>query len=147
MRNGTVFPRQSSAPLTSGTGYGYWPDSIAYIPDRLQLEDTVRKLLRGETARLPTKRFEFLPTPTRSDARNKGSPSMLLRKYIPLSCRVRILEDGWFDASGGRTNPEFVEWLMAWPIAWTDLKPLATDRLHTWLLGLSPFSLRDSDRE
>jgi hypothetical protein len=28
-----------------------------------------------------------------------------------------------------------VEWLMAWPIGWTDLKPLAMDRWHSWRQG------------
>jgi len=31
---------------------------------------------------------------------------------------------------GGQLNPNWVEWLMGWPIGWTDLKPLATDRCH-----------------
>ena len=29
---------------------------------------------------------------------------------------------------GGSLNPTWVEWLMGWPLGWTDLKPLATDR-------------------
>ena len=29
-----------------------------------------------------------------------------------------------------RLNPEWVEWLMGWPIGWTDLKPLEMDRCH-----------------
>jgi hypothetical protein len=29
---------------------------------------------------------------------------------------------------GGQLNPTWVEWLMAWPIGWTDCEPLATDR-------------------
>jgi hypothetical protein len=33
----------------------------------------------------------------------------------------------------GILNPEFSEWLMAWPIGWTDLKPLATDKFQQWL--------------
>ena len=28
----------------------------------------------------------------------------------------------------GQLNPTWVEWLMGWPLGWTDLKPLATDR-------------------
>jgi hypothetical protein len=32
---------------------------------------------------------------------------------------------------GGKLNPTWVEWLMGWPLAWTDLKPLATDRCHS----------------
>ncbi len=30
--------------------------------------------------------------------------------------------------SGGMLNPEWTEWLMGWPIGWTDLKPLETDK-------------------
>jgi len=29
---------------------------------------------------------------------------------------------------GGKLNPQWVEWLMGWPIAWTDCEPLATDK-------------------
>jgi hypothetical protein len=34
---------------------------------------------------------------------------------------------------GGQLNPNWVEWLMGWPIGWTDLKPLATDKFQQWL--------------
>ena len=30
--------------------------------------------------------------------------------------------------TGMRLNPTWVEWLMAWPLGWTDLRPLETDR-------------------
>jgi len=30
--------------------------------------------------------------------------------------------------NGGKLNPNWVEWLMGWPIGWTDLKPLGTDK-------------------
>lgn len=33
----------------------------------------------------------------------------------------------------GRLNPQWVEWLMGWPLGWTDLKPLETDRFREWL--------------
>ena len=33
----------------------------------------------------------------------------------------------------GQLNPEWVEWLMGWPIGWTGLEPLATDRFQRWL--------------
>lgn len=41
---------------------------------------------------------------------------------------------------GGKLNPEFVEWMMGWPIGWTELKPLATDRFQEWLQQHSPCS-------
>lgn len=33
----------------------------------------------------------------------------------------------------GKPTPTNHEWLMAWPIGWTDLKPLATGRFRAWL--------------
>lgn len=30
-------------------------------------------------------------------------------------------------------NPTWVEWLMGWPIGWTDLRPLGTDKFQQWL--------------
>ena len=30
--------------------------------------------------------------------------------------------------NGGKLNPPWVEWLMGWPIGWTDLKPLVMDK-------------------
>ena len=36
---------------------------------------------------------------------------------------------GWWS-----TEPDvWVEWLMGWPLGWTDLKPLETDRFRQWL--------------
>lgn len=35
--------------------------------------------------------------------------------------------------SNGYPNPMLTEWLMGWPINWTDLQPLATDRFQQWL--------------
>ena len=36
-----------------------------------------------------------------------------------------------------RLNPAWVEWLMGWPIGWTDLKPLGMDKFRSWRQGLS----------
>jgi len=32
--------------------------------------------------------------------------------------------------AGGQLNPTWVEWLMGWPVGWTDLKPLETGKSH-----------------
>ena len=36
-------------------------------------------------------------------------------------------------ATGGKLNPPWVEWLMGWPIGWTDCEPLETGRCQQWL--------------
>jgi hypothetical protein len=33
----------------------------------------------------------------------------------------------------GELNPEWIEWLMGWPIGWTDAKPLEMAKFHSWL--------------
>jgi hypothetical protein len=35
--------------------------------------------------------------------------------------------------SGGQLNPTWVEWLMGWPLGWTDSALSATDRFLQWL--------------
>jgi len=32
---------------------------------------------------------------------------------------------------GGKIHPMFTEWMMGWPLGWTDLKPLETDKSHS----------------
>ena len=36
----------------------------------------------------------------------------------------------WGEKVGGKLNPTWVEWLMGWPLGWTDLKPLEMDKSH-----------------
>ena len=61
------------------------------------------------------------PTPTASNAKNNGSASQMRRNTKPLDAEV-----------GGALNPNWVEWLMGWPVGWTDLKPLETDKFQKW---------------
>jgi DNA (cytosine-5)-methyltransferase 1 len=61
------------------------------------------------------------PTPTASNAKNNGSASQMRRNTKPLDAEV-----------GGALNPMWVEWLMGWPLGWTDLKPLEMDKFQKW---------------
>ena len=61
------------------------------------------------------------PTPTVQDAHNNAGASQYERKAVPLNAQV-----------GGPLNPNWVEWLMGWPIGWTDLDPLAMDKFLKW---------------
>ena len=40
--------------------------------------------------------------------------------------------DWLVEQNGGRLNPMWVEWLMGWPLGWTDLKPLEMDKFQQW---------------
>lgn len=64
---------------------------------------------------------QLLPTPTCQDAKNNGSQSQKERNTPPLNAVV-----------GGALNPTWVEWLMGWPLGWTDLKRLETGKFQLW---------------
>jgi hypothetical protein len=46
------------------------------------------------------------------------------------------------ELNGGSLNPPWVEWLMGWPLGWTDLEPSATDKSHS-----APQPLSESSQE
>lgn len=64
----------------------------------------------------------WLPTPTTRN--NQQSVSML--KW-PAYLRLDIL------CRGKKLPIEFWEWMMGWPIGWTDLKPLEMAKFRSWL--------------
>jgi hypothetical protein len=61
------------------------------------------------------------PTPTVQDSKNNGAPSQMVRNTKPLNAEV-----------GGALNPTWVEWLMGWPLGWTDCAASATDKFRLW---------------
>ena len=37
-----------------------------------------------------------------------------------------------YDRNGMALNPDWVEWLLGWPVGWSDIKPLATLTWRDW---------------
>jgi len=74
------------------------------------------------------------PTPTTGDANDarysdseKVKARFAHRDSPGLAITIAANEE-----SGGSLNPTWVEWLMGWPLGWTDLKPLAMDKFRQW---------------
>lgn len=60
------------------------------------------------------------PTPQSRDYRTEyHTEGVLKRKTLDLNKLI-----------GGKLNPTWTEWLMAWPLEWTALKPLAMDKFQ-----------------
>ncbi len=72
----------------------------------------------------------FVPTPIKSD----GGGGCRLKFDGPYGMNLR---DWWASQGLGRKrqqrHPGFWEWLMGWPIAWTGLARLETDKFQQWL--------------
>lgn len=77
----------------------------------------------GKTGRKLATVVKSWPTPTVNDSKNCTlPPSQVKHDNIPGA----LLRDG--EKAGGALNPTWVEWLMGWPLGWTDLRPLETGR-------------------
>lgn len=72
-----------------------------------------------------------LPTPMASEARLGFQDRSNGKKGTQLSLTT-VIQGAPADQAGGPLNPEFVEWLMGWPVGWTDLQALATARFRRW---------------
>jgi len=91
--------------------------------------DLMNSRERGQGTLMEAVVKRMFPTPQASDNRDRGNmsnPSIQRRiakgKQIMLSQSV--------DQNSGQLNPPWVEWLMGWPLGWTDLKPLEMDKCH-----------------
>ena len=76
------------------------------------------------------------PTPTAHNAKETNAPSEAKRNEPTLANRV-----------GGTLNPTWVEWLMGWPLEWTDLKPLEMGKFQQWQQQHLHYSLQGETHE
>ena len=137
MRNGVCWERPTLERVTIENGFGYLPTIHSQEPGWKHIEVVDKdgnppkhhnqRFYDKRTGRLVqkglTQVIKMWPTPIRRDSRSfKGAargPNALGTE--PLTVQV-----------GGTLNPTWVEWLMGWPLGWTDLKPLGTDRFREW---------------
>ena len=74
------------------------------------------------------------PTPTVNDSKNTAGKEQFNRNSLPLNAAVCVDDGGNIipESLGKLMNPNFVEWLMGWPVDWTGLQPLATGKYQQW---------------
>lgn len=59
-----------------------------------------------------------------------GTPNGKMQKMLGNDPRIRgTTKEEW---ATGTLNPTWVEWLMGWPLGWTDLERLEMDRFQQW---------------
>jgi hypothetical protein len=126
--NGLLWELPTLEPTTSETECGLseqtWPTPCATDYKGSGKTGTLRDRLDYAVERGATKSKTYTwPTPrTRGLCGGSGSWE-LLKKNLTNMEEVRGM-------AGGTLNPTWVEWLMGWPLGWTDLKPLVTDKSH-----------------
>lgn len=111
IQNGIAYQLPSLVPRTSGTGCFYWPTPRANESTETWEAIQKRKKRTGNAQINLTALVKLWPTPTSRMYKDNGkSPSELNRNSETLATKA-----------GGQLNPQWVEWLMGFPLGWTDL--------------------------
>jgi hypothetical protein len=126
-RNGLCWERPMLAPRTSATASGLWPAPVS--------DDTSSRSKPYAQGGTPLSlAVKLWPTPTTPAGNCVGR----LDEWGGSRSRAVMRTLVTAEELGGPLNPPWVEWLMGWPLGWTDLKPLETDKSPSALLSHSP---------
>jgi hypothetical protein len=87
--------------------------------------ESVQPWLRRFLRSLPPELFSADSRTREKTARALDAESVSVLRFLWRLLRKRY--------EGPRLNPDFVEWLMAWPLGWTDFEPVGTEFIR-WLL-------------
>jgi hypothetical protein len=121
MQNGALYPQQTLVRTISVKESGLEPNNETFFhtPNTTGMDGSSnsRKALK--------KRLEW-PTPVVRDYKDTGTQESMLRAFQNRDSPGVALIVG--ATLGGKLNPTFPEWLMGWPLGWTDLKPLEMDK-------------------
>jgi hypothetical protein len=125
-RSGMLWARQTLVHRTSETESGLWrtPQAQEGMRGAYQSREAMDAYIKkGHQISLSNqvKHPHLWPTPTAHNAKETNAPSEQNRNTPTLAAQA-----------GGSLNPTWVEWLMGWPLGWTDLKPLETDKFQQW---------------
>lgn len=139
---------QDSMANAQGCGEKWFASLAKYNPDTHSLKIAQCSLLEDSTEYYPTlPKWGTMLNGVLYQQSNQGH-SISAKEYgflrkrerypTPVTCGLRGGSKSEAYINGkltldGNLNPEFVENLMGWPIGWTDLRLLATDKFQKWL--------------
>lgn len=157
MQGGELWELGMSVRPISGTECGSWPTPTVAEADKIPARANYGQVglnnhprIRGYPTRPKGEKSRSGGTqtpqtwPTPSSGAVTGGPTGLAggsgnRKKL---YKMMGIEEGK-KMGCGQLNPSWVEWLMGWPIGWTDLKPLVTGRFRSVQQWHSQFSAKD----
>lgn len=120
--NGRLSALTIAASRISGNAYGF----TLPTPLTRDWKDTpgmglTRKDGKPRTDRIPMVLFAAVRAAgIEAGQATSGKPRLISLRGLPV------------EIAGKSYYPELPEWLMGWPLGWTDLKPLETDKFRAW---------------
>ena len=131
MRNGHVFQHPTLVRPINVIASGLWPTPTVH--GNYNKPGASKNSGTGLATAVKT-----WPTPTASAY--KGWSKNHNRANTDDRIDYTVEREAYLAGQSGQLNPTWEEWLMAWPIGWTELNPLAMDKFHEWQRQHSPFS-------
>jgi hypothetical protein len=116
MRSGECWERNTPGLPTNDTDSGLWPTPT--VTGNYNRKGASKN--SGDGLATAVKHW---PTPTCHDRKGK-SGAKRGKGAVGGPCLTMVV--------GGTLNPMWVEWLMGWPIGWTDCDALEMDRFRQW---------------
>ncbi len=132
IKNGQLYLRDKPEPDTSENDGGWWPTPTAntrpkegnvrllrkQVLDGNLSEEEATQMLNGKSPFSAQGTVKEWPTPTARDHKDE------------VFCENVLINKG-------RLNPDWVEWLMGWPIGWTSLDFMNIDNKGWWRYCMS----------
>ena len=151
MRDGECWEQRTLEQTIRGTESGLSPDNVSafHTPNTTGLDggSNSRKALKKRMEKWPTPRScsamasTITPESAWNEKRNPNLETIVGRTMFLTPTCYNSKESAYpseFNQktptlatyAGGKLNPMWVEWLLGWPLGWTDLKPLEMDKSH-----------------
>ena len=143
-RSGTAFQLPPLAPIIVVTGSGLLPtpSAVEVVNPKKQYRNTTNAYFEDGRKCQPTLSDVITrglwPTPNAGSNRWGGT----MQEWGGSASWVRDHPE----LATGSLNPTWVEWLMGYPLGWTDLKDSATPSSHRFQNG-SPDELQTTERD
>ena len=111
-----------------------WPTPCSQMSQRATIDGENRSHSTGQKFGLSlVQAVKMWPTPVKSDFKSRRiSKNWAGTDLVSQITQAEGMNGNIQPKSGGQLNPTWVEWLMGWPLGWTDLKPLGMDKFQQW---------------
>jgi len=119
---------RSSTGISLQTAAAMWPTPCATDHKGAGKNGQLHDRLDYAAERGATKSKTY-PTPKTNGFCGGSGAAAKIRQNADLSTEEKR---SMLAGNGGQLNPDWVEWLMGWPLGWTDSKPLATAKFRQW---------------
>ena len=123
--------QRRGATLSTAVKQQMWPTPTASMVTAADMEQASYAGNKGGNRPSYQEAKACFPTPVSKSAKG-GRMGLDGGSHARAALEANHGKQAVKDLTGGALNPTWVEWLMGWPLGWSDLRPLGMDRFQRW---------------